>query len=148
MPTGYYPYTSNPNQDVASLRGAIGDTNATNIVGNTANYDYFSDTELESLLALSGGEFGPRAVANAYRSLAAHFAARSVAAKTYDLSVDNRMRADQFIALAAQWDKAADTQDSIEGGFELTPNGKEGCVHPEGSPWPCSCGGGHCFPVQ
>ena len=116
---GVYPV--DPTTPVGKLRSDIGDTNGAPIDPippetdpTTANYQYFSDADIENILEQAGDNYS-RALSYAYIKLAAAFSAQSVSAKTYDLSVDLTKRASDFRSLANFWRVDADSKDKDAG---------------------------------
>lgn len=107
------------------VRGLIGDTNFVPLVpavDGQGDYDYFGDSELQSLLAVAGGST-TRATGLAFSKLAVQAALAAASIKTEDLAISDITRADSLRQLAAQWLARADDEDRIANLdiFEIVP---------------------------
>lgn len=126
--------------DVGKFRFAAGDATYVELDPAEAgfgDYGVWSDDEITTFLLVAGGNL-PRAIAIAYRQVAAHWASISATIKTDDLSFSGKESVGNWLALADYWDKVADSADAtaVDDYFDLVEMnpGYEYCP-PEGSPW-------------
>ena len=125
------------NTDIGVFRVRAGDTNWSDlepVEPGYGDYTYFSDTDIEQHLAISGSIYW--AIYEAYLALATGAAIESSAISDYDLKVDTTKRADQLFKIAEAWrSRAADDDLSAgEDAFEIVNTGTScGGVIPEAS---------------
>lgn len=116
---GQYPL--DPATDVGQVRLLFGDTISTAYspeVEDHQNYEYFSDAEIESFLALADGS-QTRAIGFAWVQLSGAAALESKSVKDYDLSVDLTKRAADLRATAQFWFDRADAEDDADGNGDI-----------------------------
>lgn len=103
-------------------------------VVDQGDYTYWSDAEIQGYLDASPDSIY-RALALAYRGLAAAAAMGAVSIADYDLKVDQRDLYKALLSIADGFDNQADLAD-IGDAFEIVPTG-ERCERPaELSEWP------------
>jgi hypothetical protein len=122
--SGVAPY--DPATLVGKVRVITGDVNYGAIVAGFADYELFSDDEIESFL-LIGEDNVLRASGFAYLALAGRAAVDAKSVKDYDLSVDLRSRADKLQAQANEFFNQADAKDvrdGVQDVFELANTGR------------------------
>lgn len=111
-----------PQSDVGKFRVLIGDTVAEPYDPDEpgrGNYQYFSDTEVEGLVAVADGSI-TRAIGNGYLTLAGQAALESKSVADFDLKIDLTKRASDLRLVALQWFERADKeQASAEDAFEI-----------------------------
>lgn len=129
-----------PTTDVGKFRFAAGDSSFVALAPpevGFGDYSVWSDDEIEVFLVVGGGNLA-RAIAIAYRQLAATWASTGAAIKTDDLSYSAKESVGNWIALADYWDKLADEQGAaaVDDYFDLVTVGGNECYRPpEASPW-------------
>lgn len=132
-----------PATQVGQFRFTAGDSSYTELdppeVG-FGDYAIWSDDEINSFLTVADGNLA-RAIAIAYRQMAAMWASTGASIKTDDLSYAAKDSVANWISLADYWDKVADDQDAnaVDDYFDLVPVRRADYVHPEASPWPWRC---------
>ena len=109
---GVAPY--DPETLVGKVRVITGDVNYGAITAGEAEYELFSDTEIEAFL-VAGEDNVLRASAFAYLALAGRAAVDAKSVKDYDLSVDLKSRADKLQAQANSYFDQADAKDKRDG---------------------------------
>lgn len=122
--SGVAPY--DPSTDVGKVRVLTGDVTYGAITGGMADYELFSDAEIEAFL-VAGEDNVLRASGFAYMALAGLAAVDAKSVKDYDLSVDLRSRADKLLAQAnGFFDQAdaKDVRDGVQDVFELANTGR------------------------
>lgn len=119
--SGAYP--PNFTTDTGKVRLLIGDLVATNVVGGSGDYLFFSDDDIAGYLLLSDNIY--RVAGFALNGLAAVAADQAESIKDYDLAVDRRQKAEQFREQAKQMFAQAERADA-EGseGFQIVSTGK------------------------
>jgi hypothetical protein len=123
--TGVAPY--DPATLVGKVRVMTGDVNYGTPAAGVAQYELFSDAEINSFL-LAGEDNVLRASGFAYLALAGRAAVDAKSVKDYDLSIDLRSRADKLQAQAKSYFDQADEKDKRDGVqdvFELARTGRE-----------------------
>lgn len=129
---GIAPY--DPASSVGQFRVGFGDTHWVPLDPpelGFGDYDSFSDTDIEALLALAGGSV-PRAIALAYTQMAAAWNKEGVTIRTDDLTYDSSKSVGTWLSLADYWNNIADNESSdygdvvypayARGGYEYVPN--------------------------
>jgi len=132
----------NPTTDVGKFRFAAGDTEYKPLdppESGYGDYNVWSDAEIEAYLELGGSV--ARAIAIAYRQMAAHWTSTAATIKTDDLTYSAKDTVGNWLALADYWDKLADSEEAaaVDDVFELVairPTPDRPARHAEGSPWP------------
>lgn len=132
-----------PQTQVGQFRFTAGDTSYTDLVPPEAGFgDYaiWSDDEITTFLSVAGDNLA-RAIAIAYRQMAAMWASTGASIKTDDLSYASKDSVANWLSLADYWDKVADEQDAtaVDDYFDLVPVRREAYTHAEASPWPWRC---------
>lgn len=112
---GEYPIDAT--SEIGKARLGVQDTDAVNIdaTNHTAEYGFFSDAELERVLALTGGKFSSRTLSYLYAYLKAQSISTSVQAQTYDLRIAAEKKAQYWGELADYWGARADDEDASAG---------------------------------
>ena len=119
---GLFP--PDPTTKVGQFRFTIGD-----FVGvpadpptdpQTAEYEHWSDLEIEALLSAAGDSV-TRAISLAYARLAANATTKSASIRTDDLSYSNKDQISGWLSLAAWWSDRADAEDAsaVDDMFEI-----------------------------
>lgn len=122
--SGVAPY--DPATNVGKVRVLTGDVNYGPITAGMADYELFSDSEIQAFL-VAGEDNVLRAAGFGYLALAGRAAVDAKSVKDYDLSVDLRSRADKLQAQANEYFAQADEKDKRDGVsdvFELTNTGR------------------------
>lgn len=122
--TGVAPY--DPETLVGQVRVLTGDVTYGTPSGGFAEYELFSDAEIEAFLVV-GEDNILRASGYAYSALAARASVDAKLIKDFDLSVDLRARSAQLQATADGFFKQADDKDVRDGVldvFELANTGR------------------------
>ena len=122
--SGVAPY--DPATLVGKVRVLTGDVTYGTPSGGFADYELFSDDEIEAFL-VAGEDNVLRASGFAYLALAGRAAVDAKSVKDYDLSVDLRSRADKLQAQANEYFTQADEKDKRDGVsdvFELANTGR------------------------
>jgi hypothetical protein len=122
---GVAPY--NPATPVGRVRVTTGDVIYGTITSGQAEYQMFSDADIEAFLVTSDDDI-LRAAGFGFMALAARASLDSKTIKDYDLSVDLKSLADSLRKQAAEFFKQADEADARLGNldiFELTRTGRD-----------------------
>lgn len=132
---GAYPI--DPTSDVGKFRAMYPDTNSVPFdppVSGQADYENFSDLEIEAFILAGGGSVF-RALGLAALSQAGQASRESASIADHDLRIDVTKRATDLRAQAQFWFDAADAEDaSAEDAFILTEMGRSGDFIPELTP--------------
>ncbi len=119
--SGVYPpdFTT----DTGRMRLLLGDLSATNIVGATADYLFYSDADIAGFLLLDSNIY--RVAGLALNALATQAANQAESIRDYDLQIDQRQKAEQFREQAKAMFEQADRVDA-EGdeGFQIVRTGR------------------------
>lgn len=110
------------NTPVGAFRVAVGDTAYVALVPplmGSADYTYFSDAELQSVLDATGGSPSNAGMAFAYRKLAAMLALKASNIQTDDLKVATEQRAEIMRKIANDFQGAATTDVSAADVFSI-----------------------------
>lgn len=106
-----------PETEIGAFRLLFGDTQWTaydpNVPGE-GDYNYFSDAEIQALLAQGAGSDN-RAIGFAYLKLSGAAAMQAKSVKDFDLSVDLTKRAGELAKVAQLWFERADSIDDAGG---------------------------------
>jgi len=146
---GAYPI--DPTSAVGNFRLLAGDSDGTPIEPTPpatepteADYNIWSDLEIEALISQSGGVVA-RAIAMGYTQLAAQAASVSSSIRTDDLSVTTTSRSGEFIKLAQLWSDIADKDDELAASdsFDIVYSQRDcpSCWAEGSSREFCGCGG-------
>jgi hypothetical protein len=122
---GVAPY--DPSTPVGKVRVLTGDVNYGTITAGEAEYELFSDTEIDAFL-VAGEDNVLRAAGFGYLALAGRASVDAKSVKDYDLSVDLKSRADKLQAQAKFFFTQADEKDARDGVqdvFELARTGRD-----------------------
>lgn len=123
--TGVAPY--DPTTLVGKVRVTTGDVNYGVITAGEAEYEMFSDVDIEAFLITSEDNV-LRAAGFGFMALAGRASLESKTIKDYDLSIDLKSLADSLRKQAAEFFKQADDKDKRDGVsdvFELTRTGRD-----------------------
>lgn len=120
-------YPPDPTTPVGQTRILIGDMTYTANSDDVFSYTYFSDLELSTFLAL-GGSNVYRAAGTAIKQLAINADLSGISIKAADLSIDNRTRGTNLLAIATSYLAQADEMDKTDasGTFTLVNLPKSG----------------------
>lgn len=121
---GVAPY--DPTTLVGKVRVITGDVNYGAITAGEAEYEMFSDEDIEAFLVTAEDNV-LRAAGFGFMSLAGRASLDSKTIKDYDLSIDLKSLADSLRKQAAEFFKQADDKDARDGVtdvFELTRTGR------------------------
>lgn len=142
-PIGAYPI--DPATPVGQFRLLSGDSQGTPAnpptTPQTATYQYWSDTEIESFIEAAGGGI-PLAISLAYSQMAAHWSSTGATIRTDDLTYSAKDSVGSWLNLANYWRDIADREDeaAVNDYFDLVPVGRDCTIVPEASAWPsCTC---------
>jgi hypothetical protein len=122
---GVAPY--DPATLVGKVRVTTGDVIYGAITAGEAQYEMFSDADIEAFL-VTAEDSVLRAAGFGFMSLAGRASLDSKTIKDYDLSIDLKSLADSLRKQAAEFFKQADdkdTRDGVNDVFELTRTGRE-----------------------
>lgn len=122
--TGVAPY--DPATLVGKVRVITGDVNYGTPAGGMAEYELFSDAEINAFLVAAENNV-LRASGFGYLALAGRAALDAKSVKDYDLSIDLRSRADKLQAQANLYFDQADEKDKrngVQDVFELANTGR------------------------
>ena len=123
--TGVAPY--DPTTLVGKVRVVTGDVIYGTPAGGVAEYEMFSDSDINAFLVTAEDNV-LRAAGFGFMSLAARASLNSKTIKDYDLSIDLKALADSLRKQAQEFFKQADDKDKRDGVsdvFELTRTGRD-----------------------
>lgn len=123
--TGVAPY--DPATLVGKVRVTTGDVNYGTPAGGIAQYEMFSDADINAFLVTAEDNV-LRAAGFGFMALAGRASLDSKTIKDYDLSIDLKSLADSLRKQAVEFFKQADDKDARDGVadvFELTRTGRE-----------------------
>lgn len=119
--SGVAPY--DPATNVGKVRIITGDVVYGPISGGVAQYEMFSDVEIQAFLVESSDDV-LRAAGYGYLALSGRASLQAKTVKDYDLSIDLKAVAAELRKQADDLFKRADEKDARDDGFEIVNTGR------------------------